>query len=723
MAFHGYNTRVQRPALRCLIVLGALLGALLPLSAAQGGAFDGDNGPLAYTCGLNICKVNPDGSGKVTLITAASDPSWSSDETKISFVDTGNGVAVMNADGTGAKQALGAGATSLQPAYSADGTRVAYVKIDDIYSSLASGAGFEQHLTSGAGLDADPSYSPDGSEIAFARGGGATGYDIWILDLSSATLTQVTTAVGDERNPTWSPSGATIVYSSSTNGHLFAVPPVAGGATTDLGVTGTEPSYAPDGTKIAFIDGGALKAMVAQQNGAVTTIDSSAGNSQPDWQSLTPSGPPPTTFTGPPKNVSYPQIILASGDTAPVVGHFLSSNIGTWDGSFPITYKYQWKRCDAADPVNGECVNISGATFSFYTPVAADYGKRLRLEITATNSEGSAAQNSEVSAVVTAIAPRLRSTPQINGDNVVDQTLSLTAGVWDGSTPLTFTYSWRRCNPVGDLATCVQIPGATTSTYSPQVPDIGFSIRVWITGTNVAGSDVAITNHTFPIVDKPHFAPSATTPPAVVGTLFPGRQLTANIGSYGGDVPIATSFVWQRCDATGADCRTIPNAKKIVYFTTVADIGYTIRLSVTATNAYGKMTVQSPATDTVAATPPHKKGRHIVGTRKGEYLGGGGNDDTIEGLGGNDTLVGGAGDDRIDGGAGNDVITGGRGADKLFGGNGSDTINAADDERDVVDCGAGRDRVVADSFDQTTNCEVVDRPSTSPAPESPGARR
>jgi hypothetical protein len=368
-------------------------------------------------------------------------------------------------------------------------------------------------------------------------------------------------------------------------------------------------------------------------------------------------------------------------------------------------------------------VNIAGATFSFYTPVTADYGKRLRLEITATNSEGSASQNSEVTAVVTAVAPRLRSTPQINGENVVEQTLTLTAGVWDGSTPLSFTYSWRRCNPVGDLATCVQIPGATSATYSPKVEDIGFSIRVWITGSNVAGSDVAITNHTFPIVDKPHFAPSTTTPPAVVGTLFPGRQLTANIGSFGGDAPISTTFVWQRCDATGADCRTIPDAKKIVYFTKPADIGYTIRLSVTATNAYGKMTVQSPATDTVSATPPHKKGRHIVGTRKGEYLGGGGNDDTIDGLGGNDTLVGGSGDDRIRGGGGNDVITGGRGADKLFGDAGSDTINAADDERDVVDCGDGRDRVVADSFDQTTNCEVVDRPSTSSAPESPGARR
>jgi Ca2+-binding RTX toxin-like protein len=212
-------------------------------------------------------------------------------------------------------------------------------------------------------------------------------------------------------------------------------------------------------------------------------------------------------------------------------------------------------------------------------------------------------------------------------------------------------------------------------------------------------------------VDKQHFAPSATKLPAVVGTALPGRQLTANIGSYGGDAPIGTSFTWQRCDATGADCHVIPGAKKIVYFPTFADIGFTIRLLVVATNAYGKTLVQSARTDTVAGTPPHLKGRRIVGTAKGEYLAGGGHDDVILGLGGNDTLLGGAGNDRIEGGPGNDVITGGGGADRLLGGPGSDTINAADGERDTIDCGGGRDRASADSFDVVKNCEVVDTPS------------
>ena len=699
---------MQRAVRRGLVAFVAVTATLVPLSSAHGGAFSGNNGPIAYSCGADICRINADGTSKTTLLTTASDPSWDADESQIAYVDAGAGVSVAAADGTGGAN-LFAGGTSVQPSFSFDAFRVAYSKgtPGDIFTIQSNTGGGEQPLTNTPTVDdVEPAYSPDGSQIAFASNSAGT-YDIWTLDLTTFALTQITTvSPGSERSPTWSPSGSTIVFTSA--GQLYSVAST-GGAVTNLNVAGTDPAYSPDGTKIAFINGaGNLAVMAASVGGAVTIIDNSPGNADPDWQAVQPT----SSFSGPPRNVAYPTITLTAGDSGPVVGHFLSANVGTWDGSFPITYKYQWKRCEASDPVNGACVNITSATSSFYTPTAADVGSRLRVEVTATNSQGTAAQNSEVSAVVIAIAPKVRATPQILGDNIVDQTLTLTAGTWDGSTPLAFTYSWRRCNPVGDLDSCAQIPAATTASYSPTVADIGFSIRAWITGANIVGSDVAITNHTFPIVDKQHFAPSATKPPAVIGTALPGRQLTANIGVYGGDAPIGTSFSWQRCDATGADCHVIPGAKKIVYFPTFADIGFTIRLFVVATNAYGRTVVQSARTDTVAGTPPHLKGRRIVGTAKGEYLAGGGHDDVILGLGGNDTLLGGVGDDRIEGGPGNDVITGGGGADRLFGGPGSDTINAADGERDTIDCGAGRDRASADSFDVVKNCEVVD--TTSP---------
>ena len=76
--------------------------------------------------------------------------------------------------------------------------------------------------------------------------------------------------------------------------------------------------------------------------------------------------------------------------------------------------------------------------------------------------------------------------------------------------------------------------------------------------------------------------PSTVTAPAVNGTVGIGRQLTASSGSFDGDAPITSTFVWQRCDATGAGCKDIVAAKKVVYQPTLADIGFTLRISASA---------------------------------------------------------------------------------------------------------------------------------------------
>jgi hypothetical protein len=63
------------------------------------------------------------------------------------------------------------------------------------------------------------------------------------------------------------------------------------------------------------------------------------------------------------------------------VGSLLTTTNGTWSGSLPITYTYQWLR-------NG--LNISGATSSNYTLVTADTSNVVSCRVTATNSVGSA---------------------------------------------------------------------------------------------------------------------------------------------------------------------------------------------------------------------------------------------------------------------------------------------------------------------------------------------
>jgi Ca2+-binding RTX toxin-like protein len=84
--------------------------------------------------------------------------------------------------------------------------------------------------------------------------------------------------------------------------------------------------------------------------------------------------------------------------------------------------------------------------------------------------------------------------------------------------------------------------------------------------------------------------------------------------------------------------------------------------------------------------------------------------DLMFGRGGKDSLDGGPGIDVIDGGSGNDTLTGGSGRDKLMGGSGNDVINARDHTADVIKCGGGRDKVVADKTDVVArDCEKVSR--------------
>jgi len=96
----------------------------------------------------------------------------------------------------------------------------------------------------------------------------------------------------------------------------------------------------------------------------------------------------------PPSNTGLPAI---SGTAK--VGQMLGSTAGTWSGSTPMSYAYQWRRCDST---GAACANIAGATSTTYTLVTADQGQTVRARVTATNGAGSASANSAASAAVQA---------------------------------------------------------------------------------------------------------------------------------------------------------------------------------------------------------------------------------------------------------------------------------------------------------------------------------
>ncbi len=84
--------------------------------------------------------------------------------------------------------------------------------------------------------------------------------------------------------------------------------------------------------------------------------------------------------------------------------------------------------------------------------------------------------------------------------------------------------------------------------------------------------------------------------------------------------------------------------------------------------------------------------------------------DRINGGSANDRISGGSSGDRIAGDAGHDRINGNSGSDSISGNSGNDRIASRDGARDRVNCGLGRDSVVADRKDRVSrNCERVRR--------------
>jgi hypothetical protein len=113
-------------------------------------------------------------------------------------------------------------------------------------------------------------------------------------------------------------------------------------------------------------------------------------------------------------------------------GQTLTASQGSWTGTQPISYAYQWQRCDSG---GANCSNIASATSTTYTLTSADVGSTLVVSVTATNTAGQATASSSPSAVVAAAPPVNTSLPTVLGTAQQGQTLSASQGGWSGTAP------------------------------------------------------------------------------------------------------------------------------------------------------------------------------------------------------------------------------------------------------------------------------------------------
>jgi CSLREA domain-containing protein len=146
---------------------------------------------------------------------------------------------------------------------------------------------------------------------------------------------------------------------------------------------------------------------------ATATATDASGNTSEFAINVAVSGSPSLCLS-PPRNTSAPTI---SGVAR--VAQTLTAGPGAWSGTQPLTFAFQWERCDAS---GGACVDISGSTGESYLLTRNDVGSTMRVLVAASNSVGSASAQSMPSGIVVS-APRVARRQQCVVPKVIHRTL------------------------------------------------------------------------------------------------------------------------------------------------------------------------------------------------------------------------------------------------------------------------------------------------------------
>ncbi len=230
-----------------------------------------------------------------------------------------------------------------------------------------------------------------------------------------------------------------------------------------------------------------------------------------------------------------------------------------------------------------------------FTDTFGGYGVHL-YQIPATGETGPTGPTGSTgetgSAPVNSVPPTIMS-----GAPQVGNTLTATTGTWTNS-PTGYSYQWEDCNTAGE--SCSSIGGATASSYKLTASDLGHTLRVVVSASNAGGSTPATSAATATVLPA---APTNTALPTVSGSAVEGQTLSASKGTWSVE-PTSVGYQWEDCNAFGEGCLSIGGATASSYKLTASDVGHTLRVVVSASNAGGSTPAISGTTPTVLPDSP-----------------------------------------------------------------------------------------------------------------------
>ncbi len=315
------------------------------------------------------------------------------------------------------------------------------------------------------------------------------------------------------------------------------------------------------------------------------------------------------------QNQPLPQAtVLPTVSGNPVRGNVMGATGGQWSNN-PRTISYQWMRCNVA---GRNCLAIPGATQSTYTLTSVDEGSTVTIAVSATNTSGTTtAQAAQASGVVGSLPPVSTGRPALSTNGIQQSVpVTVTQGTWQATGTSTYTMVWERCNSSG--AACAPISGATTSSYTPTASDVGHTLLVVVTATNIDGSASASSLPSAVVLPA---APRWRDLPVLSATNgYVGGVLSVTDGVFTG--PAVTSDTTQIMRCTNA-CTPISTSSS--YTIANADIGAILRLRETASNAGGTAVVWSaqyvgPVASSASASVVLGTGQAVLRNQDGDPL-------------------------------------------------------------------------------------------------------
>ena len=170
----------------------------------------------------------------------------------------------------------------VHPVISPDGTQVAFAAVGDIYVMPIGGGAV--NITKDAALDTDPSWSPDGSSLVYSSDKDGGFLQLWIRDMTSGQSRRVTNLNTQPQGAAFSPDGKRIVFFNVDGMWRVAemsILDVDSGRVTKIHDSLPQPgapAWSPDGKRIALAGIAPMTVRFREGTNQVQTISAAGGD-------------------------------------------------------------------------------------------------------------------------------------------------------------------------------------------------------------------------------------------------------------------------------------------------------------------------------------------------------------------------------------------------------------------------------------------------------------